>query len=170
MTKGLRSRKDAAGQSPYPRHSIEKALRIPKAILDQNAGKPTSVVDAASFVGSKAHGPFRTEVSSAIKWGLLERPEQGKLLPSSLAKQILRPQSDADSTNGYREAILAAPIVSDVYKHYRGENLPDDQFLKNTVVDTYKVPAEKFTEFKTIFLESLGKLCTGGQQCSCDTV
>jgi hypothetical protein len=143
------------GQSPYPRHSVEKALRIPKAILDQNAGKATSVADAASFLGSKAHGPFRVEVSSAIKWGFLDRPEKGKLLPSTLAKQILRPQNPADAINGYRDAILAAPIISDVYKHYRGENLPDDQFLKNTVVDTYKVPAEKFGEFKAIFLESL---------------
>lgn len=50
---------------------------------------------------------------------------------------------------------MKAPIISDVYKHYRGENLPDDQFLKNTVVEKYRVPAEKFEEFKAIFLESL---------------
>ena len=42
-----------------------------------------------------------------------------------------------------------------MYKHYRGENLPDDQFLRNTIVDTYKVPADKFDEFKAIFIESL---------------
>lgn len=41
------------------------------------------------------------------------------------------------------------------YKHYRGENLPDDQFLKNTVVETYKIPADNFLEFKQVFLESL---------------
>jgi hypothetical protein len=67
----------------------------------------------------------------------------------------LRPQTPSDAIDAYRQAVLRAPIISDVYKHYRGENLPDDQFLKNTVVDTYKVPADKFEEFKTIFLESL---------------
>jgi hypothetical protein len=143
------------GNSPYPRHSIEKALRIPRAILEQNAGKPSSAKEAAAFLGVQAHGPFRLELSSASKYGLLERPEQGKVQPSTLAKQILRPQNPEDAINGYRQAVLRAPIISDVYKHYRGENLPDDQFLRNTVVDTYGVPPDKFDEFKEVLLTSL---------------
>ena len=51
--------------------------------------------------------------------------------------------------------MLKAPDISEVYQHYRGENLPDDQFLRNTVVETYKVPAENFQEFKQVFFESL---------------
>lgn len=147
----------SAGASPYPRHSVEKALRIPKAILDQNAGRACTANEAASFLGIQAHGPFRVELSSSSKYGFLDRPEAGKVQPSPLAKQILRPQKVTDEIDGYREAILRAPILSDVYKHYRGENLPDDQFLKNTVVDIYKVPGEKFEEFKSVFLESLEK-------------
>lgn len=141
--------------SPYPRHVVEKSLRIPKAILEQNAGKPATASEAASFVGVKAHGPFHVELSSASKYGFLERPEPGKVQPSALAKQILRPQKPNDEIDGYRQAILRAPVINEVYKHYRGENLPDDQFLKNTVVDTYKVPSEKFDEFKLVFLDSL---------------
>lgn len=146
-----------AGSSPYPRHSLEKALRIPRAIIDQNAGRPCTTEEAAGFLGTQAHGPFRVEVSSASKYGLLDRPEAGKVQPSALARQILRPQTPEQGIAGRRQAILNAPIVSDVYKHYRGENLPDDQFLMNTVVDTYKVPAAKFEEFKAILLESLAE-------------
>lgn len=146
-----------AAASPYPRHSVEKALRIPKAILDQNAGRACTANEAASFLGMQAHGPFRLELSSSSKYGFLDRPEAGKVQPSALAKQILRPQKMTDELDGYRQAILRAPILSDVYKHYRGENLPDDQFLKNTLVDTYKVPPEKFEEFKSVFLEALEK-------------
>jgi hypothetical protein len=50
---------------------------------------------------------------------------------------------------------LLAPDISEVYKHYRGENRPDDQFFQNTISDTYAIPAESFGEFKQIFLESL---------------
>src|ERR1700728_629960 len=146
---------EGGGPSSFPRHSVAKALRIPKAILEQNAGKPCTAAEAANFLGTKAHGPFRVELSSSTKFGLLERPETGKVQPSALAKQILRPQNPQDALIGYRNAILHAPVISDVYKHYRDENLPDDQFLKNTVVDTYKVPADKFEEFKAVFLESL---------------
>jgi hypothetical protein len=148
---------ETSGNAKYPRHTVEAALRIPRAILDQNAGNACKQSDAAAFLGLKDHGPFRVEVSSSLKYGLLQRPEPGKIAPSPLAKQILRPQKPSDEIDGYRQAVLAAPQISDVYKHYRGENLPDDQFLKNTVVDTYKVPAEKFDEFKSVFLSSLEK-------------
>jgi hypothetical protein len=145
-----------SSQSPYPRHAVDKALRIPRAILEQHAGKPATANEAASFVGAKkAHGPFRVELASASKYGFLERPEPGKVQPTDLAKQVLRPQKPNDAVDGYRKAIQLAPVISEVYTHYRGEHLPDDQFLKNTVVEKYKVPAEKFEEFKTIFLESL---------------
>jgi hypothetical protein len=135
---------------------VTKALRIPKAIFEQNAGKACSREDAARFLGlGSPAGPFGVEISSALKYGLLEDPEPGKIQPSALARQILKPQSPTDVVAGYREAVLKAPAISEVYQHYRGENLPDDQFLRNTVVDTYKVPPESFQEFKQIFLESL---------------
>jgi hypothetical protein len=96
------------------------------------------------------------EVSSAEKYGLLESPTEGKIQPTELAKKILRPQSDADELQGLREAIMNAPQISEVYKHYRGENLPDPQFFKNTIVDKYSVPLDKADEFLEIFLKSLG--------------
>lgn len=148
---------ETSGNAKYPRHPVEAALRIPRAILDQNAGNACTQKEAAAFIGLKDHGPFRVEVSSSLKYGLLQRPVPGKVEPSPLAKQILRPQKPSDELDGYRQAILTAPQISDVYKHYRGENLPDDQFLRNTVVETYKVPSEKFEEFKSVFLSSLEK-------------
>lgn len=143
-------------KAKFPRHSVGKAIRIAQAIMDQNAGKPCSRADAATFLGlSSPAGPFSVEISSAIKYGFLDQPGSGQIQPSALAKQILRPQSQSDAIDGYQQAVLKAPDISEVYQHYRGENLPDDQFLQNTVVETYKVPAESFLEFKQIFLESL---------------
>lgn len=145
-----------ASKAKFPRHSVAKAIRIPQAILEQNAGKACSRADAAKFLGlGSPAGPFSVEISSAIKYGFLEQPEAGHIQPSSLAKKILRPQLPSDAIDGYRQAVITAPDISEVYQHYRGENLPDDQFLRNTVVETYKVPAESFQEFKQVFLESL---------------
>src|SRR5215471_21440313 len=149
---------DAAARAYYPRHSVEKALRIPRAILDQNAGKPCTADQAASLLGfSSAKGPFGVEISSATKYGFLERKE-GKLQPTELARRILRPTSPDDEVKGYREAILRAPEISEVYQHYRGENLPDDDtFFRNTVVDTYHVPLADYPDFREIFFQSLDK-------------
>lgn len=144
-----------SSRAKFPRHPVAKCIRIARAILEQNAGRPCSVAEAAAFVGVGVGGPFKVEVSSASKFGLVERPTTGQIQPTALAKRILRPQSPNDEIDGYREAILKAPDVAEVYQHYRGENLPDDQFFKNTVVETYGVPSESFLEFKQVFLESL---------------
>jgi hypothetical protein len=74
---------------------------------------------------------------------------------TDLAKKILRPQNPNDEVDGLRQAVLNAPTVADVYKHYRGENVPDDEFFRNALVDTFGLPADKADEFKTIFLEDL---------------
>jgi hypothetical protein len=51
--------------------------------------------------------------------------------------------------------LLKAPQFGDVYRHYRGENIPDEPFLANTLTDSFNVPIEKVSEFKSIFFESL---------------
>ncbi len=66
---------ESGNSSKYPRHTVERALRIPQAIIEQNAGKECSEEESAKYVGVKFNnGPFMLEVSSALKYGLLERP------------------------------------------------------------------------------------------------
>jgi hypothetical protein len=141
--------------SKYPRHSVLKAMRIPKALLEQNAGKPTTDQKAAEFAKVGFHGPTQMEISSAIKYGLLERPADGQVALTDLAKRVIRPQKPTDEIDGLREAIQKAPVISAVYSHYRGENLPEPKFLQNALVDTFKVPAAKIPEFLEVFMESL---------------
>ena len=50
---------------------------------------------------------------------------------------------------------MKAPDISTVYSHYRGENLPDDQFLDNALVDKFGIPKEKLSEFKLVFFDTL---------------
>ena len=145
-----------ARPAKYPRHSVEKALRIPRAILEQNGGHASTVVQAAGYLGlTNPKGAFAVEIGSARKFGFLDSPEQGKIHPTELARRILRPKSPEDQLEAYRAAVLQAPDIADVYKHYRGENIPQDTFFKNTLVDTFGIPEADFADFKQIFLESL---------------
>ncbi len=143
-------------QAKYPRHNLTEALRIPKAILDQNAGKACTDNQAAGFIGLKsAAGPTGVEISSAIKYGFLKRPGSKQLEVTDLGRQVLRPTSSEDVPRGYQQAVLNAPVFADVYKHYRGENLPDRQFFDNALEDSFSVPKDKISEFKDILLASL---------------
>ncbi len=153
--KARRGRPTVAGASSFPRHSVQKALRVPRAIFEQHAGKACSDREAAQFCGVKLSGPFGVEISSALKYGFLRRPKPGQVEVTDLAKRVLRPQTASDETDGLREAVQAAPVLGDVYKHYRGENIPDEQFFRNALTETFRIPEAKVEEFKTVFNESL---------------
>ena len=156
-TKRVRDKGRPSGIAAYPRHSVRKALRVPKAILEQNAGKPCTDREAAKFAGLAYHGPSRVEISSSIKYGFLERPTPGNVAVTDLAKKVLRPQNPNDELDGLRQAVLNAPTIADVYKHYRGENVPDEEFFRNALVDNFGLPADKVDEFKSVFLEDLSE-------------
>lgn len=152
-----KKKKEKEHKTPsYPRHSLEKALRIPKAILDQNAGRECTDEDSATYCGVKFNkGPYLQEITSAIRYNLLERPESGKIALTETARKILKPQSSGDTEDGLRYAAINAPVISDVYSHYRGENLPDDQFFNNALTDNFKIPTEKIMEFREIFFSTM---------------
>jgi len=140
----------------YPRHSLEKALRIPRAILEQNAGRVCSEEESAKYCGVKFNkGPYLQEIVSGIRYNLLERPETGKIKLTDTARKILKPQSSGDTESGLKDAALNAPVISDVYSHYRGENLPDDEFFNNALMDNFKIPESKIKEFKEIFFATM---------------
>ena len=158
--KGTRAKKKkvgagSGGAGTYPRHTIEKALRIPKAIIDQNAGRDCSERDSATYVGVGFNGPYRVEISSALKYGFLSRPQPGTVSVTDRARQAIRPQKPGDDIDALRQAVLDAPEISEVYKHYRGEYLPDGAFFEHALVDKFKIPVEKIGEFTDIFMGSL---------------
>jgi len=139
----------------YPRHNLERALRVPKAILVKNAGRECTQQESASFAGvSYNKGPYVVELSSASKFGLLDR-SSGKVRLTDLAKTILHPHDEEAHLTALRNAVLNAPGISDVYKRYRGENLPADQSLNNALVAQFHIPQHKLGEFKEIFRQSL---------------
>jgi len=152
--------KPVSSQAAYPRHSIDKCLRIPRAIIEQNAGKDCTESEAAGFVGVGMSGDFRLELSSCKKFSLLERPETGRIQPTELAKKIVRPQNPDEELKSLRQSIINAPCISEVYSHYRGENLPDELFFRNALIDKFRIPEDKISEFTDIFIGSLlaGKL------------
>src|SRR6185312_9570998 len=94
------------------------------------------------------------EVSSAKKYGFLAS-QAGKLALTDRAKQAIRPQNETDEINALQQAVLEAPDFKEVYNHYRGESLPDDQFFTNALTDNFKIPSDKICDFRDVFMESL---------------
>lgn len=139
----------------YPRHAVERALRIPRALYEQNAGNAATPEEAAVFTGGTGvSGNFNVEISSAKKYGFLD-VENGKLILTERARRAIAPQADNDKVSALRDAVLAAPDISTVYNFYRGEYLPDQPFLVNALTDRFGLPADKVPEFLQIFNDSI---------------
>src|SRR6267378_1035302 len=62
------------GPMVFPKHPILKCLRIPQAVLENNAGKECTDREAAKFAGIGWSGQIAVEISSALKYGLFQRP------------------------------------------------------------------------------------------------
>lgn len=150
-----RSATASVAVAKFPRHSVERALRIPRAIYNQNAGKPATAIDAAKFTGlTSAAGPFSVELSSSKKYGFLSTDGKNLVL-TDRARRAIAPQSETDQVNAFREAILDAPEIKDVYNFYRGENVPDEPFFFNVLTEQFHIPPDKIIEFRDVFNESM---------------
>jgi hypothetical protein len=144
-----------AGRVKFPKHSIMGCIRIPQAILEQNAGEACTDKEGAAFAKIGWTGDIAVEISSASKYGLLERPTPGKIKPTDLVRQITRPQDPKDRLAALRKCVMNAPVISDVYAKYRSENLPDREFFVNALRDSFAVPQEHIDDFIAVFEKSL---------------
>src|SRR5260370_24034948 len=72
----------------FPRHRLSKCLRIPTAIIKRNQGLECTDREAAGFAGLRLVGRTRVEISSAVKYGLLERRSPGRVKPTEIARKI----------------------------------------------------------------------------------
>jgi len=152
---GASSRSRGAGRVKFPKHSIMSCIRIPQAILEQNVGEACTDKEGAAFAKIGWTGDIGVEISSAIKYGLLERPSPGKIKPTELVRKITRPQDPKDKLAALRQCVMNAPVISDVYTKYRSENLPDKEFFVNALRDSFSVPQENIEDFIRVFSESL---------------
>jgi hypothetical protein len=152
----LRTRRiGGAVPSGFPRHRLSKCLRIPTAIIERNQGLECTDVEAAGYAGLRLVGRTRLEISSAVKYGLLERRSPGRVKPTDIARKIVEPRTASEKTVAMRKAILHAPLLSDLYRYFRGKNLPDLPSMLDSLRCSFHVPAEDVHSVVVVLVESL---------------
>jgi hypothetical protein len=110
---------------------FEKDIVEPENLLNRYNQMSSEMDDILNQIQAGEARANDKSTRIALKYGFLERPKPGMIRLSALGRKVLRPQQPKEEISGLREAVLKAPEFSDVYKHYRGENLPDEQFLDN---------------------------------------
>jgi CAP12/Pycsar effector protein, TIR domain len=134
-------------QSDVPMASLTEALRIPQAIFDHYAGKPTTPLNVARALQIDPNGSqIRVLSGAAIAFGLLEGGAQAASMSvTTLAKRIIRPQADGEETAAKKEAVLKPRVFLEFLQSYDKHPLPRTDIALN-VLEELGVPRRRAEE------------------------
>src|ERR1700691_1017652 len=113
-------------QSDVPSASLTDALRMPQAILDHYAGKPTGPLQVAKALNVDPKGSqIRVLSGAAIAFGLVDGGAQAASISlTELARRILRPKEEGEDLSAKREAVLKPRVFGDFLRRYDGHPFP----------------------------------------------
>lgn len=137
---------------PYPRRTVEQALRVARAVRDHNGGKPwpgTEIANALDL-GAKS-GNFFYLTSASKQYGLTEGTSRtSEISLTDLGRRAVYPSSPEEESAALREAFLHVPAFRRVLEHYGGNKLPDKQYRENTLYTKFDLDPDVQDEFVDI--------------------
>lgn len=148
---------------PYPRVTLEEALRIPNALKEKNGGNPWPPRDVASAVGlSHKNSEFFYLAASSRDFGFTEGGrDSGVIALAELGRDIVYAPSEADEKSSLKTALLRIDIFKKVLEYYNGSNLPEMQYLGNTLERNFGLAPSLHEEFSKLFRENCAFLGIG---------
>jgi hypothetical protein len=124
----------ARAQSPgYPNMSLPKALAAVKKIHDADRRNPIDRLVAAKHIGyGGLSGASDKAIASLAHFGLIEKTGKGEIRISSLAVDILHPNSVEDRRKALLDAAFSPQIFADLRERF-GEHVSEgalESYLK----------------------------------------
>jgi len=152
---GKAARRSPISQADIPSISLEKALRVPRAIAANYASHPTRPLDVAAALSvTPSSGPFRVECGAAVGYGLTEGgPNAPQISLSVLGKRIVTPTEVDDDVKALREAALKPTVAKQFYTKYDGAPLPPKTIAEN-VLATFSVPRDRTGDVYDLLIEN----------------
>lgn len=134
-------------QTDVPSATLDEALRLPTAIFEHYAGKPTQPLFVAKALNIDPKGSQLKVLSGAsIAFGLIEGGAQAATIGvTELAKNIIRPTDEGADLSARREAVLKPRIFGEFLRRYDGNPFPRSDIAMN-ILEEMGVPREKTQE------------------------
>ncbi|MXZ38512.1 MAG: hypothetical protein F4230_11730 [Holophagales bacterium] len=129
-------------QTELPRVSIQKALRVPRALVEQYAGQPTAPVEVAVAVGVKpSSSGWRALTGAAIGYGLTDGGYNAPTIAlTDLGRRAVAPQEEGEDVVALREACLKPLIIGGFLRKYDGNKFPREDIARNVLKGEFAVP------------------------------
>lgn len=148
--------KKARVRWPFPRATLEEALKIPYAIKEHHGGNPWEPDEVRKAIGAGTGGNAYFYLTAASRdYGLtIGTSTAEKTALTDLGRDVVyAPNSDAEKTLKVR-AFLNVDIFKRVLEYYKGSNLPEMKYLGNTLQKEFSLEPETHEEFSRTFREN----------------
>ena len=141
---------------PFPRATLEEALKIPFAVKDHNGGNPWEPDEVRKAVGAGTGGNAWFYLTAASRdYGLtIGTSTAERIALTDLGRDtVYAPNPDAEKNFKLR-AFLTVDIFKRVLEYYKGSNLPEMKYLGNTLQKEFGLDPETHEEFSRTFREN----------------
>ncbi|MEZ5078222.1 MAG: nucleotide-binding protein [Solirubrobacterales bacterium] len=150
-------------QADVPRHTIDEALRVGRAIAENYGKQPTRPLAVAKAMGMQpTSGKFKTLTGASVAYGLTEGGSQAEVISlTDLGRRILAPTAEGDDLVAKREAALKPRVMREFLEKYDGSPLPSPQIGRNVLEEDMSVPSEHSERAQAMIVgtaDSLGLL------------
>ncbi len=155
--------KKNSARRPYPRVTLETALRIPLALKEKNGGNAWPPQDVAAAVGLSQKNPdFFYMAAASRDFGFTEGSRDSATISlTEFGRDVVYASSKAEEETRLREALLKVEIFRKVLEYYKGANLPEMKYLGNTLVREFKLDPTLHEEFSQLFRDNCTLLKIG---------
>jgi hypothetical protein len=146
-------------QADIPASSLERALRIPKAIADNYGYKPTSPLQVAVALDIQpSSSNFRMLTGASIAYGLTSGGYNADTISiTPLSMRIVRPTTEGDDTAAMREAFLKPRVIREFLQKYDRAPIPRDDIARNVLME-FGVPTDRTAEVLSLIVEGAKEL------------
>lgn len=156
------SKRSYLAQAEVPGCVLDDALRIPRAIAENYAAKPTSPLNVAAALEMQPNaGRFRLLTGAAIAYGVTTGGANApEIVITPLGIRIVRPTKEGDDLLARREALLRPRVVGEFLQKYNGSPLPQANIAVNVLLEM-GVPTDRADEILDFIMqgaESVGVL------------
>ena len=86
-----------------------------------------------------------------------------KIELSSLGRQLVYPKSPQEESEAIQTAFRSVELFKNVFDYYQGQNLPEIQYLKNTLKTEFGVDEQYQDDFYDIYQKNLSYLKSKGE-------
>lgn len=142
---GKAAKRPYVSQSDLPPRPLRDALRVPQAIIDNYASKPTAPHDIAMALDlSPTSSGWRDLAALALAYGLTKGSWNAtKIELTDVGRRATAPTAEGDDVRARAEAALGPKVLAGFFQKYNKAKFPPDHIAKNVLQHEFSVPPDR---------------------------